>query len=287
MAVPLADRLSDGAPALQDELVSAAETHDSGQRDRQEAPEHEELGRRSLPLSFARYESLVARSEALSVRPGSSLAGDRAATPYSSVPDQVRASTGVALDHLHAFKLIVVDGEAVLPFAMYTLVRSAYEASGTALWLLHPASRNERVLRSLKLARENRRLVHVVLEKSDREDPGWDRAIAALERDRDGRAALVGADLRYVAKVSSRLEEIAPLVPDLFLTPLALWQTSSGMAHANNSMMVLMLDRQQIGEAEHGGADYKITTSLLAVAGYFDAALDMIETLMDLWAQRN
>ncbi len=267
--------------------MNAAGTHDGGQHDRQETSEHEELGRRSLSLSFRRYESLAARSEAQSVRPGSSLAGDRAATPYSSVPDQVRASVGVALDHLHAFKLIVVDGEAALPFAMYTLVRSAYEAAGTALWLLHPASRDERVLRSLKLARENRRLVHVVMEKSDREDPGWDRAIAALERDRDGRASLIGADLRKVATVSSRLEAIAPLVPDLFLTPLALWQTSSGMAHANNSMMLLMLDREQIGEAEHGGADYRLTTSLLAVAGFFDAALDMIEILMELWDQRN
>lgn len=59
------------------------------------------------------------------------------------------------------------------------------------------------------------------------------------------------------------------------------------MAHANNSMMLLMLDREQIGEAEHGGADYRLTTSLLVVAGYFDAALDMIEILMELWDQRN
>jgi hypothetical protein len=138
----------------------------------------------------------------------------------------------VALDHLHAFKLIVVDGEEVLPLAMYTLVRSAYEAVGTALWFLNPASPDERVLRSLKLTRENRRLVHVVMEKSDREDPGRDMASASLERDRDSRASLVGADLRRVATVNSRLEEIAPLVPDLFLTPLALQQTSSGMAHA-------------------------------------------------------
>ncbi len=267
--------------------MSTAGTHEDGRHDRQELPEHEELGRLSLRLSFARYESLVARSDALSIRAGSSLAGDRAAAPYSSVPDQVRVSIGVALDHLHGFKIIVVNGEAVLPFAMYTLVRSAYEAAGTALWLLQPALRDERVSRSLRLAYENRRQVHNVSEKLGREDPGWDRAVAALERDRDGRPALAGVKLQVKTSVTDRLTEIAPLVPKLFLTPLALWQTASGMAHANNSMMVHVLDREQIGNVEHGGADYMITASVSGLACYFDAALNMIETLMNLWDQRN
>jgi hypothetical protein len=258
-----------------------------GQHDRQETPEHEELGRRALTRSFARYDALAARAEALTMRAGSSLAGDQSATPYSSVPDQVRASLGVALDHLHGFKIIVTDGGAVLPFTMFTLMRSAYEAAATALWLLHPTSRDDRVLRSLKLARENRRQVHNVMEKSGREDPGWDKAIAALERDRDNRKALVGVKLNPVLSVTDRLVEIAPLFPDLFLTPLALWQTSSGMAHGNNAMMLLLLDREQVGQVEHGGADYRVTTSLLVVAGYFDAALDMIEAALDLWDSRN
>lgn len=68
----------------------------------------------------------------------------------------MRASLGVALDDLHAFKIIVADGLVVLPLKMLTLLRSAYEAAATALWLLHPASRDDRVLRSQKLARDNR-----------------------------------------------------------------------------------------------------------------------------------
>lgn len=267
--------------------MTAVGDGERGQHDRQETPEYEELGRRSLTRSFAHYDTLAARAEALAVRAGSSLAGDRSATPYSSVPDQVRASLGVALDHLHAFTIIVADGGAVLPFAMFTLVRSAYEGAGTALWLLHPTSRDDRVLRSLKLARDNRRQVHNLMEKSGREDPGWDRAIAALERDRDGRKALVGVKLDRVSSVTDRLEEIAPLFPKLFRTPLALWQTSSGMAHGNNSMTLLLLDREQIGPVQHGGADYNLTTSLLVVACYFDAALDMIEVALDLWDSRN
>ncbi|MCS5524660.1 hypothetical protein NY551_18155 [Curtobacterium flaccumfaciens pv. oortii] len=258
-----------------------------GDHDRQEPLDHEELGRRSLARSFKRYDTLSERAEALSTRAGSSLAGDGSATPYSSVPGQVRSGLGVALDHLHAFKIIVTDGEAALPFALYTLVRSTYEAVGTALWLLQPASRDERVLRSLKLARENRRLVGKVYEELAVDDPGWDRTIGALERDRDGREHLVGADLRNVDRVSTRLAAIAPLVPDLFMTPLALWQTVSGMAHANDSMMLLMLDREQIGKPEHGGADYRMTTSIIGLAGYIDAALDMTERLLQLWDERN
>lgn len=267
--------------------MTAVGDGEQGQNDRQEAPEHEELGRRSLSRSFARYDALVARADALAVRAGSSLAGDRNATPYSSAPDQVRADLGVALDHLHAFKIIVTDGGAVLPFAMFTLVRSAYEAAGTALWLLHPSSRTERVLRSLKLARDNRRLVHVAMQQLERDDPGWARTLAALERDRDARPGLVGVDLRNVERVTNRLKEIGPLLPSLFQSPLTLWQTSSGMAHANGSMILLMLDREQVGPSEHGGADFMMTPSLLALAGYFDAALDMTEVALDLWDSRN
>lgn len=251
-----------------------------GQHDRQEALEREELGRRALARSFARCGILAASVETLAGRTSSSLAGDRSATPYSSVPDQVRANLGVALDHLHAFKIIVADGGTVLPFTMFTLVRSAYEAAATALWLLHPTSRDERVLRPLKLARDNRLQVHNVMEKSGREDPGWDRAITALERDRDGRKALVGVKLTSVVSVTDRLVEIAVLFPDLFLAPLALWQTSSGMAQGNSAMMLLLLDREQVCQAQHGGADYSVTTSLIVVANYFDAA-------PDLWDSRN
>ncbi len=183
--------------------------------------------------------------------------------------------------------MIVVDGEAVLPFAMYTLVRSAYEAASTALWLLQPVSRDDRVLRSLRLAYDNRRQVHNFAKKQGLEDPGWDRAVAALERDRADRPALAGMKLQEKTSVTDRLADIAPLVPNLFLTPLALWQTASGMAHANNSMMLHVLDREQIGDVEHGGADYIITASVSGVAAYFAAALAMIETLMKLWEQRN
>lgn len=267
--------------------ASGAGSRGGERDDRQESAEHEELGRRLLERGFARYDALLVRAEALQVRLGSSLAGDRAATPYSSVPDQVRTNIGVALDHLHAFKIVVVNGQAVLPFAMFTLLRSAYESMGTALWLMQPSSRDERVLRSLKLARDNRRLVHALMEKDGRKDPRWSDSLAALERDRDAREGLVGKDLRFVAKVTARLDEIGSFFPDLFQTPLALWQTSSGMAHANNSMMVVMLDRQQLAEFEHGGADYEMTASVLLLSGYFDAALEMVETALYLWDQRN
>jgi len=267
--------------------MSTPQDGNRGDHDRQEPSHHEALGRRSLAASFKRYDALEVPAESLKIRQGSSLAGDRSSTPYSPVPDQVRSGLGVAMDHLHAFKIIVVDGQAALPFALYTLVRSAYEAVGTALWLLQPSSRDERVLRSLKLAHHNRRLAHVLKEGLNLEDAGWDRNIAALERDRDGREQLVGADLRNVGSVTKRLGAIGELMPDLFMPPLALWQTSSGMAHANQSMMLFMLDREQIGEPEHGGADYRMTTSIILLAGYYDAALDMVERLLEAWNQRN
>ena len=258
-----------------------------GRYDRREGDDQEQLGTRALQASFARFDRLVERADAMQIRPGTSLAGDRDATPYSSVPDQVRTAVAVALDHLHGMKLTVVGAKAVIPFGMFTAMRSAYEASATGLWLLSPESRDERVLRSLRLGYDNRRQVKNALEALGRDDPGFNRAVGFLERDRDGRPNLNGVDLRGVASVTDRLKSIAELLPDLFMPPLVLWQTSSGMAHGNAAMMLQLLDREQMTDVQHGGADYMLTPSLLTLASYFDAALDMIEALCDLYDTRN
>jgi hypothetical protein len=56
-----------------------------------------------------------------------------------------------AVDHLDAVRALVQDAGILHARAPFTLLRAALENSATAVWLLAPANRNERVLRRLRL----------------------------------------------------------------------------------------------------------------------------------------
>lgn len=248
-----------------------------------------QLGLTILQRHFRRYERVVKRADALDVMAGSSLAGDRDAAPYNPVPDLVHNVAGVALDHLHALLVSVEEsGGMILAMSSFTLIRTAFEAAGTGLWLLHPTSRDDRLLRSMRLTYENRRQVRSVQMGLGKTDPGFERMHARLKEQMDARPGLVGKPLaKSLTSVTDRLTSVAVLVPDLALPPLTLWQMASGVAHGNSSMMIAVLERQQVGESSGRSADYNVTSSVVSIALLYAAALDMVEALLDLYDSRN
>jgi len=85
------------------------------------------------------------------IEAGSPLAGDdRASRPFQ-VSHAASASLGAALDHLHALTTLVVGTRTIHARAPYALARAAIENAATALWLVEPQTRSERVLRTLRL----------------------------------------------------------------------------------------------------------------------------------------
>ncbi|WLQ69380.1 hypothetical protein [Streptomyces glycanivorans] len=60
-----------------------------------------------------------------------------------------------AADHLHAVQALLFEARVIHSYAPYSLLRAAVEAAGEAIWLLEPASRDERIRRCLKRAYEN------------------------------------------------------------------------------------------------------------------------------------
>lgn len=253
-----------------------------------ESDEQAQAGLQDLKRAFRRYDSLVARANVLDVDEGSSLAGDRDASGYMPVPDLVENTLGVALDHLHALKVSVEgSGGALLAMASFTLIRTAYEATGTGLWVLQPNSRDERLLRSRRLLRDNRRQVRTLRHEAGSEDPGFVVVEGKLRNAIDARPIIEGQPLNQVDSVTSRLAAIAGMVPDLHLPPLALWRQASGVAHANSYMQIAVLELERRISLPGGVVEVDVTSSHVKVARFYNDALTMVQALLDLYDLRN
>ncbi|WP_172582144.1 hypothetical protein [Subtercola boreus] len=57
---------------------------------------------------------------------------------------------------------------------------------------------------------------------------------------------------------------------------------ASGIVHGNSSMMVALLEREQVGPSNGRSADYNVTSSVQMIAWFYHAALDMSEALLVL-----
>jgi hypothetical protein len=91
------------------------------------------------------------------VEAGSPLTGDARWSPDLQVAHAAWSAVTQAIDHLHAVKTLVADARVVHTYAPFTLLRSATENAATAVWLLEPRPRTERVRRRLKLAHHEAR----------------------------------------------------------------------------------------------------------------------------------
>ena len=76
---------------------------------------------------------------------------DAAAHPYE-ISHAVHSALASAVEHLDALRVLVADAHVVHARTPFTLMRAALENSSTAVWLLGPSSRDERIVRRLRLA---------------------------------------------------------------------------------------------------------------------------------------
>lgn len=256
-------------------------------RDTRESQRQAQAGLAILQRGFRRYEQLVERADALSLMPGSSLDMDRDAASYNPVSDLVENALGTALDHLHGLKVSVESsGGVLLAMSSFTLIRTALEVAGTGLWILQPGSRDERLLRSRQVVWSNRRQLHIMQVERGSPDIGFARAEARLREQLDSRPALKGRSLT-IATVTSRLTAIEPMLPGLAHPPLTLWRMASGIAHGNTYVMYSLLEREQTQLPNEGSVEFEVTTSFTTVALFYEGALEMIESLLDLFDAQN
>jgi hypothetical protein len=256
--------------------------------DTREPEDQAKRGLQFLQVGFRRLDALELRATALTVRDRSSLAGDRDAASYNPIPDQVLGLLSAATDHLRAVQVTVEEtGGKILAMSLFTLVRSAYEATGTGLWLLQPMSRDDRILRSMQLTWDNRRQLRSVMTELGKDDPGFSRMEDRLNELRAAREGLRDKQLRGLESVTGRLRSVASAVPALIFPPLVLWQMASGIAHGNSAMFQNVLEREQLTPFTNGSASFRVTTSVVSIAMFYDAALTLVEKLIDAFESRN
>lgn len=255
---------------------------------RAETPEAESAGLRQLSESFARVEQLHEAYERLIVRPATSLAGDDNATPFEHISHQVDTLVGVALDNLRTVKVLVADARVFPAFAHFGLLRNALEAAGTGLWLLGPSSRDERVLRSLQLAWEDRQDEYS-LELELRQlpygvVPASDNVVARLAALRDMRTPNRARRLKPES-ISKRLSLAQAFVPDQEVSLLAGWKLLSGVSHGRRRTFYNLLDREVLS-TDLLGASIRLTSSAQSVASMHLLAEKYLLRLMGLMLER-
>jgi hypothetical protein len=99
---------------------------------------------------------------ASAVDPGSALAGDDRRTDPHHLSHAAWHALTISADHLHCLHSAIVGDQGHNPssvrlhiYAPFTLLRAGLENAATAVWLLSPAQRKERILRRLRLAAAN------------------------------------------------------------------------------------------------------------------------------------
>ncbi|CAM4486850.1 hypothetical protein NONI108955_34290 [Nocardia ninae] len=89
------------------------------------------------------------------VTPGSSLAGDDAASSPYQVSHVVKSSITAGVDHLHALKVLIRDAHVLHALAPFSLARGALENLSIAYWVLLPSQRNVRIEHALRWHAQN------------------------------------------------------------------------------------------------------------------------------------
>lgn len=188
---------------------------------------------------------------------GSSLAKDDTEFPLLATSHAVQSGVMAAREHLRVAGLLWRShpGRILVPSAYSTLVRAAMVGAGTALWILYPAERSERVRRTAMFAIENFRNELTVQREALEQGPalGIDARVLTAQENSVARAAdhlnaartalwsAMGCEGEPVEKSMKKYRQTAALAdaaaylyrenPKLEIFSQFLWRTASGDAH--------------------------------------------------------
>lgn len=210
----------------------------------------------ALRPSFAMLDQWLGRDETPvlnAVQPGSRMAVDDAATAPHHLSHAVLSALSHGIDHLHCFRSLIVDAQALHVYAPFSLLRAAFENFSTVLWLLEPDDRETRVQRRLQLAAANirygedvRRLAQEAGEDQSERRLGDVAAIAVsagVPADR-----ILGRTPGYESIVRGGAAATALSADTLVLV----WKTCSGITHGQSWASLGVLEREITQDDESG-----------------------------------
>lgn len=227
------------------------------------------------------------------VESGSAMFGDDKVTHPLPTSFYVKYLLTAGADNLMAVRSMLVAHESkadvqltLHSFAPYTLVRTAIECAAVATWIMAPASRPERVFRTL------------VVELDD----AWKSYQAFQSMNLDGEATYGqrAETLQFIAakypsiswvkvkkgyKITDVLGEVGALPILQSTDPLSKWQLASGMAHGKHWAGLLLSDKAPMsGYISSAGEEttYMMTGNYKHLVMFIDAAGKMLEACAEL-----
>lgn len=237
----------------------------------------------NLQIQFKILEIIRERMPGSAVgfpQPKSSLAGDDKATDPYHLSHVVGMSLGVALDQLKALENLIITARSVHPYGTFSLIRSAIENAATALWLLSPASRQERVTRRLQLLQQdayNQNKAHQAMPKVPVTLSLEDRLKKIRDvADRQG----IGKLARF--KVTDVVREVGNIRG---FSIEGAWQITSGITHGQQWAILNLLSRDSDEDAE-GVFDALVSAGLTQVVWGVECARLPIQEAQRLLLER-
>lgn len=185
--------------------------------------------------------------------PGSLLFEDDQATHPFPISNDVRYLLLVAVDNLSGLRSMILEAtENGIPtlnlhvFAPYTLIRNAIECAGTALWIMAPAERHERVLRAAQFELEDAKKNKAALTAfGGNGEETFNRKKGIIEGMIEPFRELSWKSVADGFRITELLRTIGSLPQLEGLNPLGKWQIASGMAHGKRWAGTLLSDLKE------------------------------------------
>jgi hypothetical protein len=218
---------------------------------------------------------------------------DLALKPYL-LTTEVQYALSSCIDHLQTIRnLTAVD--LVPNLAAYTLVRSALEHASLAMWFLDPDDDKERRRRVLVQAARGAKLIGNALEDIDiSANPTFDVKLAKINK----KALALGLSpvtkseiqtpgIKARVRWSGQVLQTLGVGSDRINLISTVWQSASGIAHANSSAGLMLLNRRALeGHRETNSTTFHMSTSEVEIASLFQLSLYFLTTVVHLAKHR-
>lgn len=257
--------------------------------DTREGPILERWGQQQIHNCKPTLIRVLQKSHNLPTPPENSWLGrvDAKTTPFET-SQQVRVFAQVAADNLREVDAVLRRG---LPmFALYSLIRSAMEASSLALWILDAKSEDLAASRTLRVYRQNiesdRTLWKTVVGRHSGDHPTLASTAEANHRSLRGIDHSGFEDAVKSTSVIEMTDRIHPSGTNSMdvLTGLEVWRICSAVTHANQVSLLNIMERHP--EAPRGESVTR-TSRVSFVASCYSTALDRTSLLIDAFQLRS
>jgi hypothetical protein len=226
------------------------------------------------------------------VQPGSAMRKDDAKTDPHQVSHLIHQSTNAAIDHLHCLRNSMrgngPDSLWVHVQAPFSLLRGAIENTSTAMWLMAPANRQERIRRRLRYewGSINNAEAFVNAARFAERDRIQKRKARVLKL-----ATAAGIDERELrqkpgfSEIVSDVGVAVDLVDDERNLPLLFWKLCSAISHGD-TWVLNTFDLEHLETLEPGVGGYNMTAPVPLLWAGAQATMTMISLVHQKYAMQ-